>query len=135
MSKEHGLVGYSQEPVGPFGESAEEAAQEEYNAIKPRAEERANDARKPSGDASNSAYGPNQRSKAFRKGQEVSEHVGRENFAQQAKSVPDSAYRPENISSESSKGTHEYGREVPPSINPSNKEQNPGDYYGSTGGY
>jgi len=78
---EHGLIGYSQDPAGYSGKSEDQAAQEEYDSIKPGAEERAADAKRNSDDVSNAAYGPNQRSEAFRKGQNVTKEVGRENFS------------------------------------------------------
>ncbi|KAF3923676.1 hypothetical protein ABW20_dc0100388 [Dactylellina cionopaga] len=134
---DHGLVGYSQDPPSNPGKSEEAAVTEEFEAIKPRAEERAKDAAKKTSahDASNAEYGPNQRSEAWRRGQEASPDVGRENFASQTKTVPESAHHPDYTGSEGTPKTHDLGKEVPSSINPSSKEPNPGDYYGSTGGY
>ncbi|KAF3177415.1 hypothetical protein TWF225_008403 [Orbilia oligospora] len=136
MSSTPGLVGYSQDPSGTPGQSEEAAAREEFESIKPRAEERANDARKNASksvrNASNAEYGPNQRSDAFKCGEKIGIDVGTENSAGGTTAVPEPADRTD---SGKSKRSEKAGREVPASINPHSKEPNPGDYYGSTGGY
>ncbi|KAK6342034.1 hypothetical protein TWF730_001515 [Orbilia blumenaviensis] len=136
MSSAPGLVGYSQDPSGVPGQSEEEAAKEEFESIKPRAEERASDARKNASnnakDASGAEYGPNQRSEAFKRGEKIGTTFGSENFAGETTTVPELGCR---IDSEDNKKADTVGKEAPPTINPSSNEPNPGDYYGSTGGY
>ncbi|KAK6502395.1 hypothetical protein TWF506_002975 [Arthrobotrys conoides] len=138
MSSAPGLVGYSQDPSGTPDQSDEAAAKEEFESIKPRAEERANDARKNASksvrDASGAEYGPNQRSDAFKRGEKIGVDVGSENSAGGTTAVPEPADRTDS-EFEKRKRSEGVGREVPASINPSSKEPNPGDYYGSTGGY
>lgn len=83
MSSAPGLVGYSQDPSGTPGQSEEAAAKEEFESIKPRAEERSSDARKNTPKSAKDAeYGPNQRSEAFKRGEKIGIDIESENSAE-----------------------------------------------------
>ncbi|RVD90241.1 uncharacterized protein DFL_001216 [Arthrobotrys flagrans] len=111
MSSAPGLVGYSQDPSGTPGQSEEAAAKEEFESIKPRAEERSSDARKNTPKSAKDAeYGPNQRSEAFKRGEKIGIDIESENSAEGVTAVPESGYRADSGQSGKPKSV---GREVP----------------------
>lgn len=61
--------------------SQRDAAKEEFDQAKPREEELSSDARNQSNGAESADYGPNRRSEAFKKGEDVAADFGKENYA------------------------------------------------------